>query len=158
MDIRFLMSYFFIVWHKSKTNFTQIGLSNMLRPLMDTLKFLHVGTSICDQAGCDDFVAGLSFELEAMKSNNIIETVSIDVCIDTDADCKQIDIWGRLDAALTQSGWAKLQRVSLRISIFSYRGGGDEMGRLLKGLLRTQFPRLSSSQSLVFEFAVGPLT
>jgi hypothetical protein len=140
-------------------SFTRIGLSDILCPSMETLKHLHVATSIYSQAGCDDFVAGFSFELEAMKNNNIIEDLNIEVSTEMEADCKQVDVWGRLDAALAQSGWAKLRKVSLTILIFTdprFRGD-DELGRILKKLPQTQFPRLSSSKNVAFEFAVDIL-
>ncbi|KAF8202447.1 hypothetical protein BJ912DRAFT_443167 [Pholiota molesta] len=147
------------LWHNTKMSFTRIGLSDILRPSIETLKYLHVGTSIYSQAGCDDFAAGFSFELEGMKNNNNIEDLNIEVNTAMEADWKQVDMWGRLDAALAQSGWAKLRKVSLTISISTdlRSRGDDELGRILKKLPQTQFPRLSSSRNVAFEFAVDIL-
>lgn len=126
----------------------------MLHPSMQTLKHFHLKTLFAEATGSVDPLAGLCNELEDMKNKNIIETITIGVSIDIDSDCRRGDEWGRLDTALAQPGWPKLQRVLLKIVVWSYERADDELERALKKLPQTQFPNLSSSKSPSFEFSV----
>ena len=123
----------------------------MLRPSMQTLKHIVVTTEV---DGDDvDPLSGIPFELEEMRSNNIIETVTI-ILVQTDVNCRQGDDWGRLDQVLTTSGWFSLKQVSLAIQISSYFSISDDLEVALRKLPETQFPRLSSSNSVSFDFEV----
>ena len=129
----------------------------MLRPSMQTLKHIVVITEV---DGDDvDPLSGIPSELEIMRTKNTIETITIKLLVDleTVADCCQADDWGRLDQVLTTSGWFLLKQVSLAIQICSYYRRSDELEVALRNLPETQFPRLSSSNSISFDFEVYPL-
>lgn len=135
------------------TNFTRIGLSKLLHPSMRTLKHLFIDTTIDERMENTSALSSLSCELEAMTTNNIIETITIGVDIESDINRKPGDQWDHLEEVLlVRSGWPKLQQVSFTITIWSY--GYDEFRRISKKLPQTPFPKLSSSKTLFFEFAV----
>ncbi|KDR67721.1 hypothetical protein GALMADRAFT_231890 [Galerina marginata CBS 339.88] len=126
----------------------------MLHPSIQTLVELHLNPTIDDTGGANDPLSGLVAELKEMRHQNRIEIITIHVSTAVDADCNRGDDWGRLDAELTRSGWPKLRSVSLHIKIYSNLRQNDELELALKELPKTQFPRLSSSKSVVFEFSV----
>ena len=119
---------------------------------MPTLK--HIAVSIEVYGDDVDPLFGIPSELEVMRSKNIIESVTIGVLVHMDADCRRGDDWGRIDEVLTASGWFSLKRVSLAIEIISLKREGDELEVALRKLPETQFPRLSSSNSVSFRFEV----
>ena len=122
---------------------------------MQTLK--HIVVDI-DVDGDDvDPLFDIPSELEIIRTKNIIETIAIEILVDTDADCRRGDDWGRLDQVLTTPGWFLLKQVSLAIQICSYYRKSDELEVALRNLPETQFPRLSSSNSISFDFEVYPL-
>jgi hypothetical protein len=134
-------------------NLTFTGVSKMLYPSMQTLKHLCMKAVFHEDIGSDP-LAGLGTELMDMKDNNVIESITIEVTIESDSDCSRGDEWGRLDT-LAQPGWPKLQRVSLTIVVLSSERPDAELEHTLRNLLpQTQFPKLSSSKSLSFEFSV----
>jgi hypothetical protein len=124
----------------------------MLRPSMLTLKHIVVNIYIVDDF--DDPLFGIPSELEDVRSKNIIETVTIGLSVRTDAGCRRGTDWGRLDEVLTTPGWFSLKRVSLAIKITNFGGGDNELA--LRKLPETQFPRLSSSNFVSFDFKVNP--
>ena len=126
----------------------------MLRPSMDTLKHIVVNIDV-DDVDIDPLF-GIPSELEDMRSKNIIESVTIKILVQTDADCRRGDDWGRLDEVLTTPGWFSLKRVSLAIEIqFTSLGrSDDELEVALRNLPETQFSRLSSSKLVSFDFEV----
>ena len=126
----------------------------MLRPSMQTLKHIVVDTEVDDVN--DDPLFGIPSELEDMRTNNIVETITIRVLVQTDEDCHRGDDWGRLDEVLTSPGWFSLKRVSLVIKIATFSRSDDELVVALRNLPETQFPRLSSSNSVSFDFEVIP--
>ncbi|KAF8968584.1 hypothetical protein BDZ97DRAFT_2072932 [Flammula alnicola] len=128
------------------------GLADMLRPSMQTLRRINVLIHV-DNAD-DDPLFSLPSELEDMRNENIIESITIGVMVDTDEDCKRGDEWGKLDKVLTMSGWSALKQVSLAIEIYSYWRSDNELEVALRKLPETQFPRLSTSKSVSFEFEV----
>ena len=127
----------------------------MLRPSMQTLK--HIVVDI-DVDGDDvDPLFDIPSELEIIRTKNIIETIAIEILVDTDADCRRGDDWGRLDQVLTTPGWFLLKQVSLVIQIYSYSRRDNKLEVALRNLPETQFPRLSSSNSISFDFKVNPV-
>ena len=127
------------------------SLADMLRPSMQTLK--HIVVNI-DVDGDDvDPLFGIPSELEDMRTKNIIETVTIGIMVWSSADCRRGDDWGRLDEVLTTPGWFSLKRVSLAINVDA---DGKNLEMVLRNLPETQFPRLSSSNSVSFDFKVIP--
>ena len=124
----------------------------MLRPSMQTLK--HIVVHFYDVEVDDDPFFGIPSEFEDMCTNNIIETVTIGIHR-MDAKCHGGDYWGRLDEALTTPGWFSLKRVSLTMEIRNYLGRNYELEvAQLQKLRETQFPRLLSSNSILFDFEV----
>ena len=119
---------------------------------MQTLKHIVVDTEVDDVN--DDPLFGIPSELEDMRTNNIVETITIRVLVQTDEDCHRGDDWGRLDEVLTSPGWFSLKRVSLVIKIATFSRSDDELEVALRNLPETQFPRLSSSNSVSFNFEV----
>ena len=122
---------------------------------MDTLKHIVVNIDV-DDVDIDP-LAGIPSELEIMRTKNIIESVTIGIMVQTDADCRRGDDWGRLDEVLTTPGWFSLERVSLVIEIASFFRSDDELEVALRKLPETQFRRLSSSNSVLFDFEVNPV-
>ena len=123
---------------------------------MHTLKHIVVGILIDDDVD-NDPLFGIPSELEDMRTKNVIETVTIEILVQTDADCRRGDDWGRLDEVLTAPGWFSLKRVSLAIEIARFSSSDDELVVALRNLPETQFPRLSSSDSVSFNFEVKPV-
>jgi hypothetical protein len=95
-------------------------------------------------------------EFEDMRTTNIIETVAIRVVAKKDARYPVSAGWGRLDEVFTASGWDSLKRVSLAIEIAPYLRS-NELEVALRKVAETQFRRLSSSNSVSFDFEVKPL-
>ena len=129
----------------------------MLQPSMQTLKHIVVDVTV---GGNDvDPLFGIPSELEIIRTKNIIETITIEILVETDADCRRADDWGRLDQVLTTPGWFSLKQVSLAIQIYSFfrRDSDNELEEALRKLPETQFPRLSSSNSISFDFKVKPV-
>ena len=92
-----------------------------------------------------------------MHSKNIIESIMIEVVLDTDVDCKRGNEWGRLDELFTKTGWFALKKLSVAVRIYSYERQsplGSELELALQKLPETQFVRLSSSKTILFAFEV----
>jgi hypothetical protein len=118
---------------------------------MQTLKHLVVNIHLENVEAHDDPLCGIPSELEDMGTKNIIESITI--VIKVHWSCSRGDSWGRLDEVLTTPGWFALKRVSLAIKMNTYSTSDDEEGSLRK-LPKTQFPRLSTSNSVSFDFEV----
>jgi hypothetical protein len=130
------------------------SLADMLRPSMKTLK--HIALTLDVDDGDDvDPLFGIPSELKRMRDKNIIETITIEVWVDK--QCRGGKDWGRLDNVLTAPGWSSLKKVSLAIEFTLHFGRGrNELEGTLRRLPVTQFPRLSSSNSISFDFEVTP--
>ena len=127
----------------------------MLRPSIQTLKNVVVNI-IVDDDDVDPLI-GISSELEDMRTKNILETLTVAIEDRSRISCRQGDDWGRLDEVLTTPGWFSLKRVSLTIEIAGYRrryDDGEELEVRLRNLPETQFPRMSLSDSISFDFEV----
>ena len=123
----------------------------MLRPSMQTLKHIVVMIHVFEDG--DHPLLCISSELEEMRNNNVIETVTVRIMIQGDASSSQGNDWNRLDEVLTSPGWCSLKRVSLAIGFDRVFGISDELEvAALRKLPETQFLRLSSSNSVSFEF------
>jgi hypothetical protein len=125
----------------------------MLKPSMQTLK--HIVVIFYVENVNIDPLLGIPSELEVMRTKNIIETITIKILLHTDASCPRGDDWGRLDEVLTTPGWFSLKQVSLVIEIDSFSTRDDELA--LRNLPESQFPRLSSCNSILFNFDVNVL-
>ena len=123
----------------------------MLRLSMQTLKHIVVEFNHGDDV---DPLFGIPSELEEMRTKNVIETVTIKIMVETVANCRRGDDWGRLDQVLTSPGWFSLERVSLAIEISRFLTIDNELEMALRIMAETQFPRLSSSNSILFDFDV----
>ena len=124
---------------------------------MQTLKDIAVKIDV-DSVNVDPLF-GIPSELENMRSKNIIETITIEIEVMLDENCCRGDNWGRLDEVLTSPGWFSLKHVSLAIVIVTdFRGTwndfDDKLEEALRDLPETQFTRLSSSNSVSFDFEV----
>ena len=123
---------------------------------MQTLKHI-VMRIVVDGRGVDvDPLFGIPSELEDMRTKSIIEAITLEILIPMDANCHRGDDWGRLDKVLTTPGWFSLKRVSLAIEISRHYRPDNELEMALRKLPETQFPRLSSSNSISFDFEVNP--
>ena len=91
-----------------------------------------------------------------MRTKNVIESLTIEIRIELQphANSSQGDDWSRLDEVLTTPGWFSLRRVSLAIEIISYHWN-DELEEPLRKLPETQITRLSTSNSIAFDFEVN---
>ena len=134
------------------------SLADMLRPSMQTLK--HIVLDLYNLYDFDvDLLPGFGIpsELEDVRNKNIIETIGISVTsIHWVRGNVRVFDWGRLDEVLTALGWFSLKRVSLTMRIHRYNSGGNEseLDVALRNLQIRQFPRLSSSNSVSFNFKV----
>ena len=126
------------------------SLSDMLRPSMQTLK--HIIVEIHVDRDDVDPLFDIPFEIENMRTQNIIE--SIGIVLKMDRSCRQGNSWGRLDEALTTPGWFSLKRVSLVIGIVDHGISHNKLEVALRKLPETQFPRLSMSNAISFDFEV----
>ena len=121
-----------------------------------TLKVLKSSAWIDDSS--EDPLSGLCDELEKISATgrSIIETLSINVAVQTDADCKRGDEWGLLDKVLTKkNAWPGLKEVSLKIEVYEYsRLEEDDLADALNKLPDTQFKKLSASETINFKFEV----
>ena len=124
----------------------------MLRPSMQTLK--HIVVDINGDGVDDDPLFGILSEFEDMRIKNNIETVTIEVQKYANSSSRGGDDWCRLDEVFTTPGWFSLKQVSLAINIARSNRRHDELKEALRTLPEMQFPRLSSSNSISFEFAV----
>ena len=107
-----------------------------------------------------DPLFGIPSELEDMRSKNIIEIIDMHVTFPTGGNCRRGDDWRRLDEVLTAPGWFSLKEVILMISIDSdydrtWDNENDD-SELVAALqkLPAQFPRLSSSKTILFDLAI----
>jgi hypothetical protein len=122
---------------------------------MPTLRHLQVNTTILNEGnGRTDPFCGLCNDLEEMKNRNIIETITLCVTVDPNSYFLRDDEWGRIDTVLTQSGWPNLQQVLLTIRVWSFQFEGYELESALRKLPQTQFPKLTSSNSISFKFVL----
>jgi hypothetical protein len=125
----------------------------MLQPSMQTLK--HIVVNIYGVMNIDhDHLFRIPSEFKDMRTVNIIETVTILVQMDVRCRPRDDSGWGRLDEVLTTSEWFSLKRVSLIIEFSNNFEGENELVVALRKLLETRFPRLSSSNSVSFDFKV----
>jgi hypothetical protein len=122
---------------------------------MQTLKHITVNVKVSSIS--DDPLFGIPFELEDMRTKNIIERITIGVLVQRDEVCRRGEDWGRLDEVLTRSGWFALKQVSLVIQIGGSSRGVDTLEEALRKLPETQFPRLSTNKFVSFNFEVNSL-
>ena len=105
----------------------------------------------------DDSLLGIPSELEDMRTENTIETITIRILVRMNGSyCQVGEDWGRLDEILTFPGWSSLKRVSLAIEIPVYNSGVYELNAL-RNSPGTRFPRLSSSKSISLDIKVNTL-
>ena len=150
----FLIVHSILVWDPQNAI---PGPADMLRPSMQTLEHIVL---LIEVDGVDvDPLYGIPSELEDMRSKNIIETITIYIYIPRYKKCRRDD-WGTLDKVLTYPGWPSLMQVSLSIEIAtpnrfgSDRPEDDVLEKALRNLPETQFPQLSSSNSVSFNFEI----
>ena len=117
---------------------------------MQTLKHIVVDIDLIDYYERADPLAGIVSMLEDMRTKNVIETVTIGILRNIDANRRLKDDWGRLDEVLTSTGWFSLKRVTLTIDVVHFEGSEDELKVALHKLW-THFFRLSSSNSVSFD-------
>ena len=117
---------------------------------MQTLKHIVVDIDLIDYYERADPLAGIVSMLEDMRTKNVIETVTIGILRNIDANRRLKDDWGRLDEVLTSAGWFSLKRVTLTIDVVHFEGSEDELKVALQKLW-THFFRLSSSNSVSFD-------
>jgi hypothetical protein len=92
-----------------------------------------------------------SEELCALTGPNVIEEIGLEAHSNTDQQCNTGDEWGRLDAVLA-NGFPKLYQVSLHISVFSSYSNAIALQEKWNKLPEEQFPRLSESTRVMFNF------
>ena len=127
---------------------------------MQTLK--HIVLDLRDSYNFDvDALFGIHCELDDMRNKNTIETIKISVkalhwlrahWLRGGDDWMFDSDWGRLDEVLTAPGWFSLKRVSLTMKIHMCKV--PELDVTLRNLKMRQFPRLSSSNCVSFDFKV----
>ena len=125
----------------------------MLLPFMQTLKKITLDIEV-DDVDVDPLF-GIPSDFEEMRNKNIIEAIDILVLIPTGG--RGGDDWRRLDEILTAPGWSSLEEVKLVISYDKANNDHDELEEALQNLPETQFPRLSSSQTIIFDFGYSTL-
>jgi len=130
------------------------GFAEMILPSLQTLQHIHIHTIVTEDY--DDPLGGLPTELAAIAGKNIIETISIDMLVQTDHSCKTGDEWGALDRALTRrrSEWPKLESVSLTIEVANYSRKEGTLEDVLRKLPENQLMGLATSNDIKFSLEV----
>ena len=118
---------------------------------MQTLKHIHIVMYVMDSRDDPSPLFGIPSGFEDMRTKNSIETVTIEVHMDARIQSHGGDDWCRLDEVFTSPGWFSLKQISLVI-IIRFIFLNNELEEVLRKSLRTQFPRLSSSNSVLFNF------
>ncbi|KAF9472325.1 hypothetical protein BDN70DRAFT_900643 [Pholiota conissans] len=138
MDIRTDFSAF---------NFQNIPAVQQTRTLKQlNLKLVMVFDSFADSM--DTFISGL----EKLAHRNAIESIVIGTLISSRVDSTSEGHWKRLDDVLGHSGWSSLRSVSLTFGIDQ---GNEELVKAFTKIAQTQFPLLSSSNSVKFKIGIG---
>ena len=83
-------------------------------PSLQTLRRIEFNIGTIDGVN-DDPLAELCDELEDISGKNRLESIKIQVYVQTDEDCRTGTEWGRLEKVLLKSGWPMLKHVSLTI-------------------------------------------
>ena len=123
---------------------------------MQTLRHIVVNIHVVDDG--DDSLLGIPSELEDMRTENTIETITIRILVRMNGSyCQVGEDWGRLDEILTFPGWSSLKRVSLAIEAHRYHNGLCLLEEAMRKLPETHFPRLSSSKSISLDIKVNTL-
>ena len=118
---------------------------------MQTLKHIHIVMYVMDIRDDPSPLFGIPSGFEDMRTKNSIETVTIEVHMDARIQSHAGDDWCRLDEVFTSPGWFSLKQISLVI-IIRFIFLNNELEEVLRKSLKTQFPRLSSSNSVLFNF------
>lgn len=118
----------------------------MIAPHIQALKIARLSIYVRDND--DDPLGGLPSELAKIAGENVLERLEILVEIRGGNDMNGSK-WGILDTVLTSSGWPALKAVFLKIRLFN---GSDGLVQSFKQLKEVQFPRLSASKSVDFNF------
>ena len=142
---RFLIARSILDWNSRPV---RPCLADMLRPSMQTLKHIHFVLDIDDDDDSSTLFS-IPSEFEEMCTKISIETVTIEVHMDVNNHGG--DDWCRFDEVFTTPGWFSLKRFSLCIN---YLAANYELEEVLRNLPETQFRRLSSSNSVSFDFKV----
>ena len=133
----------------------------MLRPFTQTLKHIVLDIGLCELEDVDfDPLYGIPSQLLDLCTDNIIETIDIQIQIPGDGKFRRGDDWRTLDEVLTTPGWFFfLEEVKLVLSASLYdRPSLHGLQVELQNLPETHFPRLSSSQTIIFNFCVSALS
>ena len=131
-----------------------LGFAGWINPdAFSTLKNLKV---VCNAMENQDPLRGLCEELEAFPRTNVLETLDINVRVDTDNLFSTGGEWGQLDAVLS-GDFLALRRVSIHIVIcvFLERPEIKTLHEELKKLPQTQFPWLSKDTTIYFDFSTS---
>ena len=131
-----------------------LGFAGWINPdAFSTLKNLKV---VCNAMENQDPLRGLCEELEAFPRTNVLETLDINVRVDTDNLFSTGGEWGQLDAVLS-GDFLALRRVSIHIVIcvFLERPEIKTLHEELKKLPQTQFPWLSKNTTIYFDFSTS---
>ena len=142
---RFLIARSILDWNSRPV---RPCLADMLRPSMQTLKHIHFVLDIDDDDDSSTLFS-IPSEFKEMCTKISIETVTIEVHMDVNNHGG--DDWCRFDEVLTTPGWFSLKRVSLCINYWIVN---NELEGVLRNSPETQFPRLSSSNSVSFDCKV----
>ncbi|KAF9481690.1 hypothetical protein BDN70DRAFT_893149 [Pholiota conissans] len=120
---------------------------------MQALKDVNIALPL-GHAYASDLFYDLIAELEQMRSKNDIRSIVLGLNISGEIGYQQCNDLDQLDMVLTESGWPNLEQVFITIYTHNVRaiGGVLPVNEMLRKLPATQFPRLSSNDSLVFRF------
>ncbi|KAF9563251.1 hypothetical protein CPC08DRAFT_816742 [Agrocybe pediades] len=91
---------------------------------------------------------------EELTGNNGLETLSLCLRIDTDAEYDIGDEWGHLDRVLVQPVRSALKHFSLKVVLYSYGQSNKMLLERIKGLPQTHFSSIASKCSVRFTFLV----
>lgn len=128
------------------------GFADVITPSLRTLRHLEVtfpGSQMTD--------FGLAAELEALSSENIIESIEIEVFYDRDRYYKRGGIWFTLDKVLTRDpmGWRNLKTFSLSFEVSP--AVSFKFKKALRKLPKIHFKGLMASKSIQFNFSIKTL-
>ena len=116
-----------------------------------TLKILRFALVVKDDI--QDPLCGVCVDLTAFSGQNIIEKIVLVVLVGIDCQCRTDNEWRKLDDVLA-TGFPRLSQVTLCIDICVSSSDGIALQDKLNKLPEEQFPWLSKSSTVKFDFSV----
>lgn len=148
------MIIFSLVSYESRINFKGNLASKLNQCSLKTLKTMNIMTMVEDQQ-TDPYLFFVD-ELEQIGGQNVLETLSIEVDVETNArPTTELSKWAQLNRILSAAdAFPYLRSVSLKITIWCYSPHPDELQALFEDIGKEGFGWLRDNEKLEFIFEV----